>query len=419
MQTEIPNPFSNLFDLQTQSISDLLIKETYNKSNCFIYHNKLIIGGFILINKKKVKTVLKVSFYKSSHNGKYLPRLEFRKEDNNGELTKSKGKDVIITFDDSDEARTFWDVIRFLQGFKELVDLGDFHSKYQAISFDSYLIDFKNKEQGEKIKELAALTETIKLSSIEIKDLLLPQRRNSIHWFYAFLKNLQNQKGEKAFDSYRNKNQINEQGDEAVWHHFLKKNDWIIGLNVDIKFIRDLLSKQKIGIENSKGSGSPEVDLLGLSYFTTLIELKTSKTKIFKDEKSSRSRSNTWDFSSDFIEAYSQVLAQRTEITDNKEIITESGQIVDTKENRILDPKAILIIGNRNEEFPHIRDKEYDFKTDCFERIRRDSRNIEIVTFDELFERAYHIAFTQKLPKEWYSISPEEFKKEVLKVNTP
>ena len=278
-------------------------------------------------------------------------------------------------------------------------------------------MDFKNKDQAEKLKELSSLAENIKLTNVGIKELLLPQRRNAIHWFYAFLKDLENKDGVKAFESYRKKHSINENGDEAVWHHFLKNNEWIIGLNVDIKFIRDLLSKQKVGNENSKGAGSPEVDLLGISYFTTLIELKTSKTKIFKQNKTSKSRANTWDFSEDFLEAYSQVLAQRSEITEEKKIEDDKGRIVDTKINRILDPKAILIIGNRNEEFPHIRKSELDIKTDCFERIRRDSRNIEIITYDELFERAFHIVFPDKLPEEWYSFSSETFKRNVLKIS--
>lgn len=416
-RNQIQNPFSNLFDLETQEIDCLVIKETNGKDNCFIYNGDTIIVGFVLVKKQNVKTIVKVSFYRSSLDSKYLPRLEFRKEDDGGELKKSKGNDVIIKFSDSDEASAFWKVIHFLQGFKELVDLGDFHSKYQAVSFDSYLVDFKSKVQAEKVKELTALTETAKLSNQEIKELLLPQRRNSIHWFYAFLKDLQNKEGVKAFQSYRNKRLIKEQGEEAVWHHFLKVNDWIIGLNIDIKFIRDLLSKQKVGAENSKGIGSPEVDLLGISYFTTLIELKTSKTRIFKTEKTAKSRANTWDFSNDFVEAYSQVLAQRSDITEFKEIEDEQGGIVDTKKHRILDPKAVLIIGNRNEEFPHIRNTETDTKSDCFERFRRDIRNIEIVTFDELFERAFHIVYTDKLPKDWYSMPHEEFKKTVLRVN--
>src|SRR5690606_7398709 len=281
------------------------------------------------------------------------------------------GNDVIIRFGDGDEARVFWKVIHFLQGFKELVDLGDFHSKYQAVSFDSYLHEFKSKANKNKFEELVKLAEDVKLSNQEIKELLFPQRRNSIHWFYAFLKDLQNKEGTKAFESYRNKHTITEQGQEAIWHHFLKTNEWIIGLNVDIRFIRDLLTKQKVGNENSKGVGSPEVDLLGISYFTTLIELKTSKTRIFRTEKSRKSRANTWDFSSDFIEAYSQVLAQRSEISESKDIVDEHGVILDTKKNRILDPKAVLIIGNRNEEFPHVRNSDFDVKSECFERIRR------------------------------------------------
>lgn len=410
-------PFSYLFDIDSQDIGKLVIKETFNKDNCFIYKESDIIGGFILINKPNVKTILKVSFYKSKSDNKYLPRLEFRKEDKNGNLTKSRGHDVIIKFGDGDEARAFWKVIHFLHDFKDLVDLGDFHAKYQTISSDSYRVYFNTKEQAEKLQELSSLIRDSKLSKNEIKKLLFPQRRNTIHWFYAFLKDLHNNKEIKAFNSYRKKHLIRENGEEVIWHHFLKHNDWIIGLNVDIKFIRDLLSKQRVGNPNSKGLGSPEVDLLGISYFTTLIELKTSKTQIFSTVKTTKSRANTWDFSSNFIEAYSQTLSQRSEISETKNIVDEDGIIIDTKRHRILDPKAILIIGNRNEEFPHTRNTENDIKTDCFERIRRDSRNVEIMTFDELFERAFHIVFTEKLPKNWYEIEPEEFKKSILKVD--
>ena len=255
--SNISNLFSNLFDINERDIDTLIIKENYLKNNCFIYDNETIIGGFTLIKKKNAITILKVSFYRSKQDGKYLPRLEFRKETESEEPRKSRGKDIIISFSDGDEARAFWKVIHFLQGFKELVDLGDFNSKYQAVSFDSYLVDFKTKVQAEKVKEITALSESIRLSKQEIKELLLPHRRNAIHWFYAFLKDLGNKDGIKAFNSYRKKHSITEQGDEAIWHHFLKSNDWIIGLNIDLKFIRDLLSKQKVGYEDSKGVGSP------------------------------------------------------------------------------------------------------------------------------------------------------------------
>lgn len=412
---EQTKPFSELFNLKEDDLSNLVIKETNNKDNCYIYNiDNTIIGGFILIDKPSVKTIVNVTFHKSSTENKYLPRLEFRKVNAENIAKKSKGEDVIIPFRDGEDALSFWKVIQFLQGFKELVDLGDFHSKYQAISFDNYLLEFKSKLQSERIKELVSLAENTSLSNDDLKEIIQSQRKNTIHWFYALLKNLSNKEGVNIFNSYRTKHSISKQGDEEVWHHFLKSNEWIIGLNVELKFIRDLLSEQKVGIENSKGTGSPKVDLLGISYFTSLIELKTSDTKIFKPEKTSKSRSNTWDFSNDFIEAYSQVLAQRTSLTERKSILDEEGNILDNEIHRILDPKAILLIGNRSEEFPHNRNNENNIKTDCFERLRRDTKNVEILTYDELFERAFHIVYTTKLPKEWYKLGQEEFKSDVL-----
>lgn len=411
---DLSKTFSELFDSTVNDITALVIKETNNKDNCFIYNGEQIVGGFILVSKQNVKTIVNVSFYKSSTEKKYLPRLEFRKITNENLSTKSKGEDVIIKFGSGEEARSFWRVIQFLQGFKELVDLGDFHSKYQAISFDTYLLEFKSKLPHDRVAELISLAESANLTSENIKELIHLQRKSAIHWFYALLKNLSNKERINVYDSYRIKHNISKQGEEEVWHHFLKNNEWLIGLNVEIKFIRDFLSEQKVGNENSKGKGSPKVDLVGISYFTSIVELKTSKTKIFINEKSSKSRANTWDFSSDFIEAYSQVLAQRTSLTENKSIINDDGNIIDTQINRILDPKAILLIGNRNEEFPHIRNNENNIKSDCFERIRRDTRNIEILTYDELFERAFHIVYTKKLPKDWYKLEQEEFKNNVL-----
>ena len=68
--SSVTNPFSNLFDIENQDIDKLVIKETFNKDNCFIYQDSDIIGGFILVNKKNVKTILKVSFYKSKADNK-------------------------------------------------------------------------------------------------------------------------------------------------------------------------------------------------------------------------------------------------------------------------------------------------------------------------------------------------------------
>jgi hypothetical protein len=55
-----------------------------------------------------------------------------------------------------------------------------------------------------------------------------------------------------------------------------------------------------------------------------------------------------------------------------------------------VDPKAILIIGS-DAAFNEDNDRERSIKYRTFELFRRDSRNIDILTFDELYERAEFI----------------------------
>ncbi|TAH03109.1 MAG: DUF4263 domain-containing protein [Sphingobacteriales bacterium] len=205
-------------------------------------------------------------------------------------------------------------------------------------------------------------------------------------------------------DLYREKYSI-PPGDEAIWHHFLKSNDWILGLNVDIKFIREFYDEQKVGIENSKAAGSPKADLLGVSDFTTLIELKHSCTQIFKKEKT-KGRANTWDFSSDFIEGISQCLGQKFALDRSyktKDFVNDNRKMLDTNLTLTIDPKTVFIVGNRKVEFPHDLDSIHHFKSQTFELFRRNNRNVEIVTFDELFERAYHTVYGDKIQQDWYT----------------
>ena len=52
--------------------------------------------------------------------------------------------------------------------------------------------------------------------------------------------------------------------------------------------------------------------------------------------------------------------------------------------------KVILIVGHWR-EIEECEGKEKNIKEKTFELFRRDSRNVEIITFDELYERANHI----------------------------
>ncbi len=180
--------------------------------------------------------------------------------------------------------------------------------------------------------------------------------------------------------------------DETAWQHFFTKNQWIFGYGLDYRFQGVLQKEFHASGTNAAGREGVIADyLLGDKRFTTFVELKLPTTNIFGPSKN---RSNAWQLSSKLIDAYSQILEQKAsgqlKIEQEKELYNDKG---DRITQRSFDSKTILIIGNWNElengnDNPEIK----SIKRKTFELFRRDSRNIDIVTYDELYERAEYIA---------------------------
>ena len=51
---------------------------------------------------------------------------------------------------------------------------------------------------------------------------------------------------------------------------------------------------------------------------------------------------------------------------------------------------------------PHNLENDNLIKSETFELFRRNNRNVDIITYDELFERAYHMVCLEKIPEGWY-----------------
>ena len=270
-------PFFISFNLITDDIEKLEIKESFNKDKCFIKDkedDKKYYGTFILAENLRSRIVCDVSFYQSSITNKYIPRLAFKKVDlDNNEQTINSLKPINISFTKSEQSIIFWKFIGFLNSFKEIVDLGEFHNSYRIVSKEAYFNEFLSKDEKLKIEELRELLTISELKDSDIRNIVFEQRKENIKAFYYLILN-KVINGKESLKVYSEKYSL--QGEESVWHHFFKKHDWILGLNVDIKFIRDFYDEQKVGTENSKGSTSPTTDLLGISDYTTLIELKHS-----------------------------------------------------------------------------------------------------------------------------------------------
>lgn len=396
---------TNIFNLLEKDISTLIIKETYDKTKCFIWDKDISTAyiDFILDKNSKTTTICSLNFFRSSKSDLYIPRPTFKKVDNDSNIQTSKSDKIInISFNKSEQANKFWELMNFIGKFKELVDLGDFEKKY-IIAKNDYILEFEKKDEKEKFEDIKELIGKSDFKSIDyLKQLEFYERKKNLKAFLYLLKN-HPYEDKDSFSKYKEMYKIKVQGQEVVWQHFLLNHLWILGLNADFRIINSLLDEQNLGSVNNKGKESPTVDFLGISNYTILIELKTSNTKIFKKTES-KSRANTWDFTSDFIEGISQCLGQKFEFEkeyESKKYIDNEDKIINNNKIRTLDSKVLFIIGNRSMEFPHNEINENIIKSETFERFKRNSKNIEILTFDELFERSYYIVFNKPLPTNW------------------
>ena len=195
------------------------------------------------------------------------------------------------------------------------------------------------------------------------------------------------------FETKKNSNINEKTKNEIAWQHFFNKNPWIFGYGLDYRF-QNILQKE-FSASDTDASGKEQVNadfLIGDNYYTTFVELKTPDTELFINTESGKNRSNSWSLSTKLIYAVSQILEQKAsgQIKLEKEPFNDDGEKIIQK---AYDSKCILIVGNLKKEIEDSVDstKVKEIKKKTFELFRRDSRNVDILTFDELYQRAYHI----------------------------
>jgi hypothetical protein len=175
--------------------------------------------------------------------------------------------------------------------------------------------------------------------------------------------------------------------EEAVWQYFFKQNEWIFGYGLDYRFQNILQNEFATSSSEANGSNVSYTDyLIGDKRFTTFVELKKPNTPLFGNN---RNRANCWKLSNELFDAVSQILEHKAsgQIKLESEQHDENGNVITQK---AYDSKVILIIGNWS-EIKEDSDLVQKMKKKTFELFRRDSRNIDILTYDELYERAKYI----------------------------
>lgn len=186
---------------------------------------------------------------------------------------------------------------------------------------------------------------------------------------------------------YANENGQSMHSEEKIFQYFFEKNQWIFGYGLDYRYQNILQREVHFSDAELNGSNTVIGDyLLGDKMFTTFVELKKPSTNLFGN---STNRSNSWKLSNELIDSFSQILEHKA----SGQIRLEQKQFIagEPLYQKAFDSKVILVIGKWNELDVATNSLEREIKIKTFELFRRDSRNVEIITFDELYDRATFI----------------------------
>ena len=326
----------------------------------------------------KVKIKVTVGYIKEK---KDINRVVIEKFKLSGGEWKKEERLVLSSF-------TFSKVMSFIQ-FLNKLDLTSISERRIGLSDDSFIkldeetkkkiITLLSTEEGEEL-----LKELVKSGMITSTDITnIGYRKIQLDIFYRLLNE------ESYLQKYQEQEKLTDKREEIAWQHFFRKNPWIFGYGLDYRFLGILQDEARVSNINIAGKDVEIGDfLLGCSKFTVLVELKKPTTSIFNNNKN---RSGSWCLSEDLIHAVSQILEQRASWQIKAEVnasknFDKDGQLIKQK---TLDPKTILIIGHSNQFYGESEEQQTKART--FELFQRDSRNLDIITYDELYERASHI----------------------------
>jgi len=104
------------------------------------------------------------------------------------------------------------------------------------------------------------------------------------------------------------------QGDwsEIQWQEFFEREQWVFGYGLDYRVMRQFDREMVVGSGGTSNIDKPMIDfLMTFTDYTVLVEIKKPDTPIFKVRRAGRS--GTWEFSSEFISAISQIIEQKAE----------------------------------------------------------------------------------------------------------
>jgi antiviral defense system Shedu protein SduA len=178
---------------------------------------------------------------------------------------------------------------------------------------------------------------------------------------------------------------LTQQKDENWWQGFFEKNPWIFGYGLNYKFSTTVQTQPQYGGVAVTGKGMQKGDTLQKTEaeikFTVLVEIKKPNTQLLGNKPY---RNGAWELGGELTGGVSQMQANCRTWEKEGSQTAENAETLLQEKIFTVQPKGILVIGHTNQlsQIP---------KRTTFELFRRNTVNPEILTFDELYERAKFI----------------------------
>jgi len=404
------NQRKKLAEMSGEARSESEIVDNYRTDTLYTHHFKSGEGKYFTVvsadqndvpdavemelprpTRNKIKTTL--TFIKSPDGG-YIKDIAFKRF----KYYKKQGwveqeEQIIFSF------RLFRELIGFLQSLTKL-NLNDVNERRIPLgnspNLDEQTIrQFNTLTSTREGQEL--IKETIRSGNITTTDIVnIGYRKAQLDIFEKLLNS------DEFIEEYRTEHKIKTAGTEAIWQHYFEANPWIFGYGLNFIFNQPLEGErleQVVRGSDVAQSGKRADGLLktaGIVNSMCLVEIKTHKTSLIKKDSY---RADCWQASDDLnggiVQA--QKTAQKTieNLALSPELRTQDGDGNPTGEIVYsYKPKSYLIIGNLSEFVTESGVNKEKFAS--FELLRKNLTSPEVITFDELYERARFIVSNSK-----------------------
>ena len=330
-------------------------------------------GEVVLRHKEEAATCIKAKFLEDDKSLTVLTIQKFRPESN-----EPYGSGFSFVGEEIGRLIEFIDQIRS-------IDLGDGRPR-RIPDAELRRLALSSSQARALLQGNQDLFAELVRSSVTSQDVVaVAYRRRQLDAFWKLLED------PSFFDAARKKHGK----PEAVWQRFFEQNNWIFGYGLSLIYVTGLEDRkleQVVSGFDVSGPGKRADALLktrGALSSLCFAEIKPHETPLLGEKPY---RSGCWSPSKELVGGISQVqgtVAEACQRIQSRLLPTDSKGSPTGEELFLFQPRSYLIVGSLN-QFSGAGGVNAE-KLRSFELLRRNTVNPEVVTFDELYERAKFI----------------------------